>query len=184
MIKWYSIILAVLVITSCGNEESTKQQPVTPIDENKLKQQFVKANQQLVQKENDDMDYYVKNHQLPFVKTNSGIRYYIYNSSAKGDSIKEGDIVTMNYTVSLLDGTVCYSSKTEGSKTIKVEQSQLESGVHRGIQFLKKGDKAMLLIPSHLAHGLLGDMNKIPPQMPIMYDIEILEVKKESLNPI
>jgi FKBP-type peptidyl-prolyl cis-trans isomerase len=41
------------------------------------------------------------------------------------------------------------------------------------VKYLKHGDKALLLIPSHLAHGLLGDFKKIPPQMPIIYDVEI-----------
>ena len=49
----------------------------------------------------------------------------------------------------------------------------IESGIHKGVQYLKRGDKALLLVPSHLAHGLLGDYKKIPPQMPIVYDIQI-----------
>jgi FKBP-type peptidyl-prolyl cis-trans isomerase len=97
----------------------------------------------------------------------------VYKPSAKGDSIRDGDIIKMNYTLSLLDGTVCYSSKTEGSKTFKVGEENLESGIHKGVQYLKRGDEALILIPSHLAHGLLGDLKKIPPQMPIVYDVEI-----------
>lgn len=54
----------------------------------KVKQQFVKANQQVVVKENDEMDYYQKSHQMEFIKSTSGIRYYVYKPSSKGDSIK------------------------------------------------------------------------------------------------
>jgi FKBP-type peptidyl-prolyl cis-trans isomerase FkpA len=56
-----------------------------------------------------------------------------------------------------------------------VGMEEIESGIHKAVQFMKKGDKALILIPSHLAHGLLGDMNKIPPQTPIIYDIYILD---------
>jgi len=166
----------ILTLNSCQpNAQKEKVKTDTPknIDEGKLKDQFVKANKQLVQKEIDEMDYYVKTHKMPFVTTASGIRYYVYTPSAKGDSIKDGDEIVMNFKVSLLDGTLCYSSKTEGKKTFIVGKEEIESGIHKGVKYLKHGDKALLLIPSHLAHGLLGDQKKIPPQMPIIYDIEI-----------
>jgi FKBP-type peptidyl-prolyl cis-trans isomerase len=53
----------------------------------------------------------------------------------------------------------------------------IEDGLHKAVLFLKSGDKALILIPSHLAHGLMGDSKKIPPQSPILYDVEILSVK-------
>ncbi len=156
---------------SCKSEPEDK--PVYKIKKQAIKDQFVKANQQVVQKENDEMDYYAKSHQMNFVNTPSGIRYYVYQPSAKGDSIKDGDQITIRYTVSLLDGTECYSSQNDGPKTFIVGHEDLESGIHKGVQLLKKGDNALLMIPSHLAHGLLGDMNKIPPQRAIIYDIQI-----------
>jgi FKBP-type peptidyl-prolyl cis-trans isomerase len=138
-----------------------------------VKKQFIKANQQLIQKENDEMDYYAKTHKMPFKKTGSGVRYFVYNPSEKGDSIRANTEITMQYTLSLLDGTICYSSARDGKKTFIVEHENLESGIHKGVQYLKKGDQALFLIPSHLAHGLLGDLNKVPPQMPIVYDVKI-----------
>jgi FKBP-type peptidyl-prolyl cis-trans isomerase len=153
-------------------EEHKNNIPKT-INEEELKNQFVKANKQIVQKEIDEMDYYVKMHKMPFVNTTSGIRYYVYKPSARGDSIKDREEIVMNFKVSLLDGTLCYSSDTEGKKTFIVGNEDIESGIHRGVKYLKHGDKALLLIPSHLAHGLLGDFKKIPPQMPIIYDVEI-----------
>jgi FKBP-type peptidyl-prolyl cis-trans isomerase len=182
-IKYFSVVnylvgfgVLFFFINSCGNpseKEKPKNNLPKAINEEELKNQFVKANKQLVQKESDEMDYYVKTHKMPFVKTSSGIRYYVYKPSVHGDSIKDKEEIVMNYIVSLLDGTECYSSKTEGKKTFIVGNEAIESGIHRGVKYLKHGDKALLLIPSHLAHGLLGDFKKIPPQMPIIYDVEI-----------
>jgi len=138
-----------------------------------VKDQFVKANQQLMQKENDEMDYYAKSHKLPFIRTGSGVRYYVYKPSEKGDSLKPGMQVTMDFELKLLDGTVCYNSKKDGLKTLVIAEEEAESGIHKGLQNLKRGDKAILLIPSPLAHGLLGDFKKIPPQMPIVYDVYV-----------
>lgn len=176
----YLVSSLLLLLSACnsGNEkEDTKS-----FNKEKVKQQFVKANQLVVVKENDEMDYYQKSHKMPFVKTNSGIRYYVYKPSLKGDSIKNGDIIKINYTVSLLDGTECYSSKTDGAKEFVVGMENIEDGLHKAVLYLKAGDKALVLIPSHLAHGLLGDSKKIPPQSPIIYDVEIISVKKSQYN--
>lgn len=172
----YTLLAGALLLCAC--HEPVQEAAQQPMDKSKLKQQFIRANQQVVQKENDEMDYYQKSHQLPFVRSSSGVRYVVYKPSAKGDSIRAGDIVTMRYTVSLMDGTECYSSDSSGPKEFRVGQDDLESGIHRGVQLIKNGDKALFLIPSHLAHGLLGDYKKIPPQSPIVYDVEIVSVKK------
>ncbi len=156
---------------ACTPDPKPKEKP--PVNEDALKKQFIKANQQLVQKENDEMDQYARSHQMPFVSTASGIRYYVYAASSKGDSIRDGMEITMDYKVSLMNGTEVYTSSELGKKTFLVGQENIESGIHKAVQYLKKGDKALILIPSHLAHGLLGDSKKIPPQMPIVYDVQI-----------
>jgi FKBP-type peptidyl-prolyl cis-trans isomerase len=56
----------------------------------------------------------------------------------------------------------------------------VEDGLHKAVLNLKQGDKALILIPSHLAHGLLGDSKQVPPQSIILYDIEIILVKKDK----
>jgi FKBP-type peptidyl-prolyl cis-trans isomerase len=173
----YPLLLASLFLVSACNEPNDKTQvkPKRSDAENDkiIREQFVKANQQQTQKENDEMDFYAKSHKMPFIKTKSGIRYWVYKPSAKGDSIKEGMVITMNYLVKLLNGVECYSSLDNGPRTFEVGKEDIESGIHKGVQYVKRGDKVMFMIPSVLAHGLLGDFQKIPPQMPIIYDVEI-----------
>lgn len=168
-------LIALTLLSSCQESPKTVNPPqINPV---KLKDQFIKANQQVVAKENDEMDYYQKSHHLSFIKTREGIRYYVYQPGPlKSDSVQDGAIIKINYTVSLLDGTECYSSKTAGPKEFKVGMDNLEDGLHKAVLYLKDQDKALIMIPSHLAHGLLGDSRKIPPQVPILYDIEILSV--------
>jgi FKBP-type peptidyl-prolyl cis-trans isomerase len=173
-----SILSGLLVMTlqSCQpSTPSTKKPSESDLAAHKseISEQFMVANQQLMQKENDEMDSYVKSHKMPFIKTESGIRYYVYEPSEKGDSIRSGARVELQYKLYLLDGTLCYSSDIDGIKYMEVGNDNVESGIHKGLQLLKRGDKAMLIIPSPLAHGLLGDMKKIPPQMPIVYDIMV-----------
>lgn len=175
LLRCLSAFALVFILVSCepGNKNDIQRKEVGTIDPEAVKKQFMEANKLIVQKENDEMDYYERSHQMTCTKTNSGIRYFVYEPSAKGDSIKLQDKVLLTYKLNLLDGTPCYSSDKDGKRTIVVGQDDIESGVHKALQYLKRGDKAILLIPSHLAHGLMGDMKKIPPQMPIVYDIEV-----------
>jgi len=167
------LLLLIISFSSCREGQADKNKQHKEFNHDTLKNLFIKANKQIIQKENDEMDYYASSHQMTFVHTSSGIRYFVYQPSAKGDSIKDSTVITMSYKVSLLNGTECYSSKTDGKKTIRVGHEDIESGIHKALLYLKRGDKALILIPSHLAHGLLGDFKKIPPQMPIIYDVEI-----------
>lgn len=172
-------VLCATMLCSCKEDA----EPVNPpkINPVKVKNQFIKANQQVVAKENDEMDYYQKSHRMPFVKTKEGIRYYVYKPGAlKGDSVRDGAVIRINYTISLLDGTECYSSAKDGAKEFKVGMDNLEDGLHKAVLYLKDKDKALIMIPSHLAHGLLGDSRRIPPQSPIIYDIEILSVSNPT----
>jgi FKBP-type peptidyl-prolyl cis-trans isomerase len=43
---------------------------------------------------------------------------------------------------------------------------------------MRTGSRAKLIVPSHLAFGLLGDLKKIPEQAVLVYDIELVEVKE------
>jgi FKBP-type peptidyl-prolyl cis-trans isomerase len=45
---------------------------------------------------------------------------------------------------------------------------------------LAQGGKAKFILPSHLAYGLTGDQDKIPPQSPVVYDIELIEIEKNE----
>lgn len=170
-----SVFFAAVFCSTCNESAAPENKAVTDLAKTNqvIKDQFIRANQQLMQKENDEMDYYAKSHKMPFYRTSSGIRYYVYKPSAAGDSIRDDMEVSLDYEIKLLDGTLCYSSKTSGRKNIIVGHDDVESGIHKGLHYLKRGDKAILLIPSPLAHGLLGDFDKIPPQVPILCDVVI-----------
>jgi len=82
----------------------------------------------------------------------------------------------LNYRISLLDGTLCYSSDSLGVKEFAIGHGGVESGLEEGILLLKVGDKARFIMPPFKAHGLLGDMKKIPARSIIVYEIELLKL--------
>ncbi len=164
------LLVLMFMICSCSgsqNRDNQKQQ-ITSED-------LIEANRHLVNREQEIIEEYVNEEDLEMKKTGTGLWYQI-SAPGQGDLIQTGDVVTFDYTVRLLDGTLCYDSDNRGPKSFKVGKGDVESGLQQGILMLKKGAEAKFIMPPHLAHGLVGDDDRIPSRAIIIYDIEVLEV--------
>ncbi|SFD20602.1 peptidylprolyl isomerase [Algibacter pectinivorans] len=111
-----------------------------------------------------------------FDKTESGLRYQILQ---KGDGVKaeKGQTVSVHYKGQLSDGTVFDSSYKRNSPIdFPLGVGQVIPGWDEGIGLLKVGDKARLVIPSHLAYGSAGAGGVIPPDATLIFDVELMGV--------
>lgn len=112
-----------------------------------------------------------------FKKTDSGLRYQILQ---KGSGVKaeKGKTVSVHYKGQLTDGTVFDSSyKRNEPIDFPLGMGQVISGWDEGIQLLNVGDKARLVIPSHLGYGSRGAGGVIPPDANLIFDVELMDVK-------
>lgn len=110
-------------------------------------------------------------------ETNSGLRYKILQNG-EGKKATKGSKVSVHYKGQLLDGTVFDSSyKRKQPIDFQIGVGQVISGWDEGIQLLKVGDKARLVIPSHLAYGESGAGGVIPPNATLIFDVELMDVK-------
>lgn len=137
---------------------------------------LVKVNKQLLVAEDEQIEAFIKRYNWKMEETGTGLRYNIYKHG-NGRKAKKGNIAKINYSVKLLNGKLCYSSKNTGPKEFIIGKGNIESGLEQGILLLKLGDKAKFILPSHLAFGLIGDQNKIPAKAALVYDIELVELK-------
>lgn len=108
-------------------------------------------------------------------ETGTGLRYFIYEHG-DGDSAKSGKLAEVNFRINLLDGKECYKTETGETERFEIDRSEIETGVQEGVKKMRVGDKAKFIVPSHLAHGLVGDMNKIPPLTTIVVDMQLLKI--------
>ena len=112
-----------------------------------------------------------------FEKTESGLRYQIIQ---KGDGKKaeKGSDISVHYKGQLDDGTVFDSSyQRKQPIDFKVGVGQVIKGWDEGLQLLQVGDKARLVIPSHLGYGAQGAGGVIPPNATLIFDVELMDVK-------
>jgi FKBP-type peptidyl-prolyl cis-trans isomerase FkpA len=163
-----------LAVTSCTENPKQKQ---IEINSKKLKEDVIKVNKPVVILEQDEINAYIKAHGYAMQSTGTGLRYLFLKQNPKGKKIENKNEVKVNFKVWLLDGTLCYSSDKKGPKVFAVGADNVESGVHEGVKLMKEGEKALFILPSHLAFNLIGDRDKIPPKSAVVYEIEVLEVK-------
>ena len=110
-------------------------------------------------------------------ETKSGLRYQILQKG-DGKQATKGAMVSVHYKGQLLDGTVFDSSyKRKQPIDFAIGVGQVIAGWDEGIQLLKVGDKARLVIPSHLAYGEAGAGGVIPPNATLIFDVELMNVK-------
>lgn len=183
--KFEFLILAMtLIIVSC-NEEKKTNKPKEPVMDKEMKEDLLVSNKEWFIQEQTDIDNYVSRHRWDMIKSGTGIRYAIYE---KADSLNNplavpGQIAVVNFEVRLLENdSLCYESH-DASQWFLIEMDNVENGLHEAIQYMRKGDKAKIILPSYLAHGLTGDSDKIPPMSSVLYDIELVELTtKEEIR--
>lgn len=173
-IKIGFFLLVTLTFTFCGSSDDKSNNKV--IIKDTLDKAFVKVNQTLVKKEEQEINNFIDRYGWNMIETGTGLRYMIYKKGS-GAKAEKNKIARINFEVKLITGDLCYSSKTDGAKELLIGKSGEVSGLEEGILLLRVGDKAKLIIPSHLAYGLLGDEKKIPKRATLVYDIELLEIK-------
>lgn len=137
---------------------------------------LVNYNRGVVLTEDQQIEDFITRYGWKMTQTGTGLRYLVFKKG-NGPFAKKGKIAVIRYSVHLLNGNLIYSSDKDGLKEFKVGYGGVESGVEEGILLMHLGDRAKFIVPSHLAFGLLGDQNKIPPHATLVYDIELVKIK-------
>lgn len=170
----YLLSLLVLLIISCESQQ--ERNAVERITEAALREPLIDANKLRIKKEDLRISAFIKRKKWDITTTGTGLRYSIYQNG-DGETPVEGSTAIINYELLLMDGTLCYSSDSSGTKGIKLGKGQAENGLDEALRLLRVGDKARIIIPSHLAFGLMGDGDKIPSHAVLIYNLELIDVK-------
>ena len=98
-----------------------------------------------------------------------------------GPSPQDGDLVTMNFSGTLPDGTLFGDSYSSGEPvTVVMGADQLLPGWEEGLRLMKEGGQAKMVLPPELAFGEAG-MGMIPPNSEIILDVELLSVEPSPM---
>ncbi len=168
----YSIIIATTIASCQPNKTETRKQ----MDKAQTKEALARINRVLVKEDREQIEGYIKRQKLTGMRESKTGLFHLVWGNATGDSVKKNDLVEYSFRVTLLDGTLCYESKPDSLGAFVVGHGGVESGLEEGILLMKQGQKAKFIMPPYLAHGLIGDANRIPARAIIVYDIELHKV--------
>jgi FKBP-type peptidyl-prolyl cis-trans isomerase FkpA len=110
------------------------------------------------------------------VRTDSGL-VYLSLKEGSGDSPKATDKVKVSYEGKLTDGTVFDASARHGGPAEFPLNGVIPCWTE-GVQRMKPGGKARLVCPSAIAYGDKGVPGVIPGGSTLVFEVELLEVKK------
>jgi FKBP-type peptidyl-prolyl cis-trans isomerase len=170
------IRLALISGCFCGLIACSSQKTEKPIPEWN-QQKSTDLNRELMTEQEIDIKLFLAQHEAWKVEeTGTGLRYVV-GKETDGPIPQPGQSAKVQYKISLLNGKVCYETAPDELDVFVVDNSEMESGIHEGIKKMRLGEKAKLIFPSHLAHGLVGDMKEIPPLSPLVVDIELITIE-------
>jgi peptidylprolyl isomerase/FKBP-type peptidyl-prolyl cis-trans isomerase FklB len=110
------------------------------------------------------------------------LSYTILKSgAATGAHPSRGDIVTVNYTLTLRDGKVL--DTTEGKAPATFPLGQLIPAWQVMIQLMRPGDVWMLYVPSEYAYGS-EEQNGLPANSFLTFKVELISVGDQPQGPI
>lgn len=172
--KFIIIFLGIVFLFSCKNknEETSNER----IFHKNIDESLAKTNQILAVSEDDQINDLIMRNGWKMEKTGTGLRYKIYHKN-EGKKSEKFSIIRFNMKVELINGFVCYDSKDEGFFEIQLGKSNAPNGLEEGLLLMREGEKALFILPSHLAFGLLGDQDKIPSRSILLYFVEVLQIR-------
>lgn len=124
-----------------------------------------------------------------------GVHVHIIREGT-GPKIKPFDKVLVNYSGFLLsdstyfdtniqevarDKGLYHARKSYKPYDIIIDKSKVIQGWHEGFKMLKKGTKAILIIPSPLGYGSRWARNgKIPPDSELVFEVEVIDILRNE----
>jgi FKBP-type peptidyl-prolyl cis-trans isomerase len=113
-------------------------------------------------------------------KTMTGIRYII-EREGHGAQPVAGDVVSVLYVGKLFDGKVFDKNQDILHPfSFRVRRFQVIEGWDQVLQLMKPGEKRLVIIPAELAYGTRGQSPIIKPDAPLVFEIELISVKKDE----
>lgn len=155
----------------CGNVPVVDVQPAKG---DTLKENLINANRHIANSEATQIDAYASRRGWQMQQLAGGARV-METQRGKGPQVEYEDTVGIRYRVEAINGTVIYSNQAE---VVVAGHMQPNRGLDAAVRTLRQGSRARVILPSEQAYGVAGDGDRIKSRMVLVYDVEVLEVKK------
>lgn len=90
-----------------------------------------------------------------------------------------GSKVRLKYKIYTLGGRLIYGDSFRELAFALDRSSEVISGLNQGVRLMPEGSSFRFFFSSFQAYGIWGDGKRIPPNTPLVYDVELVEVLSE-----
>jgi FKBP-type peptidyl-prolyl cis-trans isomerase len=111
------------------------------------------------------------------VPSSTGYFYQVV-AEGQGPQVSAGDVVRLHGSIFLIDGTPCYTYNEQHPLDVQVGAYADIRVLNLALQGVRQGSRMRFIFPAHMAFGLLGDGNKIPPRSSLVCDFSVAKVGK------
>ncbi|MFM2135200.1 MAG: hypothetical protein RL021_600 [Bacteroidota bacterium] len=164
------ILLLNVALFSCNSE---KKQELT---EAEYRERLENVNRIMVRDEKKDIDDFITRHQFRMESSGTGLRYQVL-STGSGPRPKEHDQVILAYRVYDLAGTLLYDITKQDPDTFRMAEGNRVRGLEEALRLFPEGTHARVVLPAHLAYGMIGNDDKIAGATALYYDLQLLDVQ-------
>lgn len=111
-------------------------------------------------------------------RTSSSLRTVVLRPG-QGETPQPGEMVDVLYTGKLLNGTI-FDQSLDPAKpfSFRVGRGFVIEGWEEALQMMRPGEKRVVLVPFELGYGSRGQPPKIPRKASLVFEIELLAVRK------
>jgi FKBP-type peptidyl-prolyl cis-trans isomerase FkpA len=121
------------------------------------------------------LDKFIISQNIKAEKLPEGV-FFTAHTEGSGATPQQGDFVKIRYVGKLLDGKIFDKSPEKDPYAYQIGKQQVIEGWDIALQKLKTGAKVTIYIPAKLGYGTMGLGDVIPPNSPLIYEIELLEI--------
>lgn len=168
-----AVFVAPLLLVSCNGND---------IDIDELNAQALLRQKQVRQTDSLAITKYIADSSFTNVQRQSSGLYIVTKKAGSGALPQAGQQASVIYKGTFLNNRIFDQSRPGADGkieplTFSLGRGQVIPGWDEGIGLMRKGQKAILLIPSALAYGPTGALNTIPPDTPLRFDVELIDYK-------
>lgn len=123
---------------------------------------------------------YLTDNKITVKPTESGL-YIVVKEKGKGAKIKKGDNIEVKYKGMFTDGRVFDASEKSPTPVVfPIGVQQVIPAWDEAVLTMNVGAKILLVTPSKLAYGPRGNQQGIPPFAPLVFEIEVINIKSDK----
>ena len=181
ILKKIGLIITCFIIVACNNKQPRR--PVSVKTGSVFLKESAKKNRELLKWEEALIDSIIKKDTShTYISSQHGFKFYYTKQNLNSDyTAKFGDKVTYNYSISDIKGNEIYANKNSDYQYY-VDKEELFLGLRSALKILKEDERGVFFFPSEIAYGYRGDKDKIENNQPIIVDIQVMKIEKDTTN--